>query len=230
MNYRDVVNNIISDAKLLTKMTARQSSIFRRKIYGRILAATETEEMHKEIPYPNKKRKIIDKDHNIGSLLVLYKGLMEKYTTFTNRSKIILKKNYELEAELKKANDQLFYTRIAILLYQLILLGILLSILWMDDVTFKFYQRQYENYKKFWIDIIYLWGAFIVEHYLVPFFKIAAPSLKHGFTFVLHTYLFPFFEFLMCSLHLIVAILLEDYLIPCFNFIFPCYNLTALAY
>lgn len=97
MNYREVVNNIISDAKILTKMTARQSSIFRRKIYGRIHDASRTEEVYKEFPYPNKKRKIIDKDNNIGSLLVLYKGLMEKYTTFTNRSKIILKKNYELE-------------------------------------------------------------------------------------------------------------------------------------
>jgi len=211
-------------------MTARQSSIFRRKIYGRIHAATETEEMHKEIPYPNKKRKIIDKDHNIGSLLVLYKGLMEKYTTFTNRSKIILKKNYELEAQLKKANDQLFYTRIAILLYQVILLGILLSILWMDDVTLKFYQQQYKTYKKLWIEFIYIWGAFIVEHYLLPFLNVARPSLKRGLNFVLLTYVFPFFEFVINSFHLIVAILLEDYIIPCFNFIFPCYNLTALAY
>jgi hypothetical protein len=230
MNYREVVNNIISDAKMLTKMTARQSSIFRRKIYGRINDATEREEMHKEIPYPNKKRKIIDKDNNIGSLLVLYKGLMEKYTTFTNRSKIILKKNYELEAELKKANDQLFYTRIAILLYQVILLGILLSILWMDDITLKFYQRQYQEFKKILVDFIYIWGVFILEHYLEPFLNVARPSLKHGFNFVLKTYLFPFFEFIMCSFHLIVAILIEDYIIPCFNFMFPCYNLTDLAY
>ena len=219
MNYREVVNNIISDAKMLTKMTARQSSIFRRKIYGRINDATEREEMHKEIPYPNKKRKIIDKDNNIGSLLVLYKGLMEKYTTFTNRSKIILKKNYELEAELKKANYQLFYTRIAILLYQVILLGILLSILWMDDITIKFYQRRYQEFKKILVNFIYIWGVFILEHYLVPFSN-----------FVLKTYVFPFFEFIMCSFHLIVAILIEDYIIPCFNFMFPCYNLTALAY
>ena len=230
MNYREVVNNIISDAKMLTKMTARQSSIFRRKIYGRINDATEREEMHKEILYPNKKRKIIDKDNNIGSLLVLYKGLMEKYTTFTNRSKIILKKNYELEAELKKANDQLFYTRIAILLYQVILLGILLSFVWMDDVTLKFYQRRYQEFKKIWIEFIYDWGVFILEHYLEPFLNVAGPSLKQGFNFVLKTYVFPFFEFLMCSFHLIVAILIEDYIIPCFNFMFPCYNLTALAY
>jgi hypothetical protein len=95
MTYRDVVNNIINDAKLLTKMTVRQTSIFRRKIYGRINDATETEEVHKHIPYPNKKRKIIDKDNNIGSLLIMYKGLMERYTAFTNKSKILMKKNYE---------------------------------------------------------------------------------------------------------------------------------------
>ena len=207
MNYREVVNNIISDAKLLTKMTARQSSILRRKIYGRINDATETEEVPKEIPYPNKKRKIIDKDQNIGALLVMYKGLMEKYTTFTNRSKDLLKKNYELDKALKKAYDKIFFKTITILVYQLCIITLMLSFLWIDGDEVKKFQANYKEHKKFFMELIVLWTVFILENYLTPFFHLVVECMTILFVFIM-----------------------ENIVMPIYNFIFPCHNVYALAY
>jgi hypothetical protein len=208
MNYREVVNNIISDAKLLTKMTARQSSIFRRKIYGRINDATETEEVHKEIPYPNKKRKVLDKDQNIGALLVMYKGLMEKYTSFTNRSKELLKKNYALELALKKERRNSLFANMCIIYYQVLLVGVLLSVLWMDVEKIKMFQDKYQEYKKFCMELVALWVVFILEKYIVPFFNFISPLIIELFVFIM-----------------------ERCVIPLYNLIFPCYNkFYALAY
>jgi len=192
MNYRDVVNNIINDAKLLTKMTARQSSIFRRKIYSRIHDATETEEVHKHIPYPNKKRKIIDKDNNIGSLLIMYKGLMERYTTFTNKSKIVLKKNYELEKALYTANRRLYFKSFETITYQILLVSILLTFLWMDTQTFLLYKCIYRKYKKLCIEVTVLYFVYLLEHYLVPLFHILTKVSE----FLLKNYLVPLFHLL----------------------------------
>ena len=172
MNYRDVVNNIINDAKLLTKMTARQTSIFRRKIYARINDATDKEEIHKEIPYPNKKRKIIDKDQNIGSLLIMYKGLMERYTTFTNKSKILIKKNYELECQLYEANNRLYFKTIEKMGYQCMLFSALMLFLWMDVQTFMAYKSIHEKYKNVSIKITGEFIVFLLENYLVPLFNL----------------------------------------------------------
>ena len=190
MNYRDVVNNIINDAKLLTKMTARQTSIFRRKIYSRINDATETEEVHKHIPYPNKKRKIIDKDNNIGSLLIMYKGLMERYTTFTNKSKIILKKNYELEKSLYAANRRLYFKSFETITYQVALFTLLLTFLWMDTQTFVLYKCIYEKYKKLFIEVMALFFVYLLENYLVPFFNL----LIQGIVFLEENYIHPFLD------------------------------------
>jgi len=231
MNYREVVNNIISDAKLLTKMTTQQSSIFRRKIYGRINEATQREEVHKEIQYPNKKRKIIDKDNNIGSLLVLYKGLMEKYTSFTNRSKHIQKKNYELEAALEKEKLKTYYKTLTILLYQLCLITVMISYLWTNrSITLNFYQTKYKEYKKICIELIPISFVFIMENYLIPTFKTALPYLTQGVNILLKKYAFPFFQFVINSFNAMVVFLLENYIIPCFHCVFPCYNLTAVGY
>lgn len=172
MNYREVVTHIINDAKLLTKMTASQSSIFRRKIYGRINDAAQKEDVHKEIQYPNKKRKIIDKDNNIGSLLIMYKGLMERYTSFTNKSKVLIKKNYELEAELYEANNRLYYKTIEKMGYQCMLISVLLMFLWMDIQSFMLYKSIYEKYKKLFIDMMGLFLVFLLENYLVPCFNL----------------------------------------------------------
>jgi len=193
MNYRDVVNNIINDAKLLTKMTARQSSIFRRKIYSRINDATETEEVHKQIPYPNKKRKIIDKDNNIGSLLIMYKGLMERYTTFTNKSKIVLKKNYELEKALYKANRRLYFKSFETITYQIALFSILLTFLWMDTQTFVLYKCVYEKYKKLFIQMTALFFVYLLETYLVPLFHL----LTQVFVFLNENYIHPIVNLIM---------------------------------
>ena len=190
MNYRDVVNNIINDAKLLTKMTARQSSIFRRKIYGRINDATEIEEVHKQIPYPNKKRKIIDKDQNIGSLLIMYKGLMERYTTFTNKSKILLKKNYELDAALYTANRRLYFKSIETMAYQVTIFSILLMFLWMDTQSFVLYKCLYEKYKKLFIQMITLFFLYLLESYLVPLFNL----LTQCIVFLEENYIHPFLD------------------------------------
>jgi hypothetical protein len=185
MNYRDVVNNIINDAKLLTKMTARQSSIFRRKIYGRINDATDKEEIHKEIPYPNKKRKIIDKDQNIGSLLIMYKGLMERYTTFTNKSKILIKKNYELDAALYEANNRLYFKTIEKICYQCMLFSVLMMFLWMDIQTFMAYKSIHEKYKKLFIEMMEGFIVFLLQTYLIPLFNLLLKVLyfidKHYF-------------------------------------------------
>jgi|688.fasta_scaffold494299_2 hypothetical protein len=208
MNYREVVNNIISDAKLLTKMTARQSSIFRRKIYSRINDATETEEVHKEIPYPNKKRKIIDKDQNIGALLVMYKGLMEKYTSFTNRSKDLQRKNCALEAALKRTNNSSYYKNIIIIYYQFLVTILLVSILWIDGDEVKKFQAKYKQHKKFCTELVVLWFVFILENYLSPIFHFVVEWLTNLFVFIM-----------------------ENIVIPLYNFIFPCHNtLYALAY
>jgi hypothetical protein len=188
MNCRDVVNNIINDAKLLTKMTARQTSIFRRKIYSRINDATDKEEIHKEIPYPNKKRKIIDKDQNIGSLLVMYKGLMERYTTFTNKSKVLIKKNYELDAALYEANNRLYYKTIEKMGYQLLLFSVLMLFLWMDIQTFMAYKSIYEKYKKVFIEMMGFLALFLLENYLIPLFNLLFKFL----TFLDKTYFNPF--------------------------------------
>jgi len=208
MNYREVVNNIISDAKLLTKMTARQSSIFRRKIYSRINDATETEEVHKEIPYPNKKRKIIDKDQNIGALLVMYKGLMEKYTSFTNRSKDLQRKNCALEAALKRTKNSSYYKNIIIIYYQFLVTILLVSILWIDGDEVKKFQAKYKEHKKFCTELVVLWLVFILENYLSPIFHFVVEWLTNLFVFIM-----------------------ENIVIPLYNFIFPCHNtLYALAY
>ena len=188
MNYRDVVNNIINDAKLLTKMTARQTSIFRRKIYSRINDATDKEEIHKEIPYPNKKRKIIDKDQNIGSLLVMYKGLMERYTTFTNKSKVLIKKNYELDAALYEANNRLYFKTIEKMGYQILLFSVLMLFLWMDIQTFMAYKSIYEKYKKVFIEMMGFLALFLLENYLIPLFNLLFKFL----TFLDKTYFNPF--------------------------------------
>jgi hypothetical protein len=231
MNYREVVNNIVSDAKLLTKMTAQQSSIFRRKIYGRINEATHTEEINKEIQYPNKKRKIIDKDNNIGSLLVLYKGLMEKYTTFTNRSKHIQKRNYELEAALEKEKLKTYYKTLTIIIYQLCLMTfIIYYIIWKDDKTLEFYQTKYKEYKKISLDFIWYCVMFIVENYMVPCLKIMGPLLIKWLKFTKRNYIFPFIKFVINYFNVMVESVLENYIIPGFNIIFPCYNLTAVGY
>jgi hypothetical protein len=208
MNYREVVNNIISDAKLLTKMTARQSSIFRRKIYSRINDATETEELHKEIPYPNKKRKIIDKDQNIGALLVMYKGLMEKYTSFTNRSKDLQRKNCALEAALKRTNYNSYCKNIIIIYYQFLVTILLVSILWIDGDEVKKFQAKYKEHKRFCTELVVLWFVFILENYLSPIFHFVVEWLTNLFVFIM-----------------------ENIVIPLYNFIFPCNNtLYALAY
>ena len=208
MNYRELVNNIISDAKLLSKMTARQSSIFRRKIYGRINDATDTEEVHKEIPYPNKKRKVLDKDQNIGALLVMYKGLMEKYTTFTNRSKDLQRKNFALELALKKANDKIFIKTITILIYQLCLMSVMIYILWADIDELKKIQTNYKKHKKFCMELIALWGVFILDNYLTPFFHLVVNWITILFVFTM-----------------------DNIAIPVYRFVFPCYNnVYALAY
>jgi len=208
MNYREVVNNIISDAKLLTKMTARQTSIFRRKIYGRINDATETEEVHKEIPYPNKKRKILDKDQNIGALLVMYKGLMEKYTTFTNRSKDLQRKNCALEAALKRTKSTTYYKNIVIIYYQLIITILLASFLWIDGDQLKHLQSKYKEHKKFCTELVVLWVIFILENYLVPAFHFVVNFITEMFIFIM-----------------------DNAVIPLYRFAFPCYNtMYALAY
>lgn len=183
MNYRDVVNNIINDAKLLTKMTASQSSIFRRKIYSRINDATQSEEVHKEIPYPNKKRKIIDKDNNIGSLLIMYKGLMERYTTFTNKSKIILKRNHELDAALCTANNRLYFKTIEKIIYQWLLLSVLIMFIWMDVQTFSLYKSMYEKSKEKIIDNVYLVFMFIMANGVWPLIM----CLGNFFTYIIDT-------------------------------------------
>lgn len=183
MNYREVVNNIINDAKLLTKMTTSQSSIFRRKIYSRINDATQSEELHKEIPYPNKKRKIIDKDNNIGSLLIMYKGLMERYTTFTNNSKIILKKNHELDAALYTANNRLYFKTIEKIMYQGLLLSVLIMFIWMDVQTFSLYKCIYEKYREKMIDNVYLVFMFIMSKGVWPLIL----CLGNFFTYIIDT-------------------------------------------
>jgi len=193
MNYRDVVNNIISDAKLLTKMTARQSSIFRRKIYSRIHDATETEEVHKQIPYPNKKRKIIDKDNNIGSLLIMYKGLMERYNAFTNKSKVLLKKNYELEKALYDANNSLYYKIIEKICYQLMLISVIVMFIRMDVQTFISYKCIYEKYRKLFIEFIVLFFVYLLETYLLPLFNL----LVQGYVFLHENYLSPLVNYLL---------------------------------
>ena len=190
MNYRDVVNNIINDAKLLTKMTARQTSIFRRKIYSRINDATHTEEVHKEIPYPNKKRKIIDKDNNIGSLLIMYKGLMERYTAFTNKSKILMKKNYELDKALYTANRRLYFKSFETITYQIALFSVLLMFLWMDVQTFLLYKCLYEKYNKLFIELMALFFVFFLENYIVPLFNL----LTQGIVFLEENYIHPFID------------------------------------
>ncbi len=208
MNYREVVNNIISDAKLLTKMTARQSSIFRRKIYSRINDATETEEVHKEIPYPNKKRKIIDKDQNIGALLVMYKGLMEKYTSFTNRSKDLQRKNFALETALKKTNYNSYCKNIIIIYYQFLVTILLVSILWIDGDEVKKFQAKYKEHKKFCTELLVLWLVFILENYL-----------------------YPIFHFIVDWSIILFAFIMDNIAMPLYNFIFPFHTtLYALAY
>jgi len=229
MNYREVVTNIISDAKLLTKMTARQSSIFRRKIYSRINEATETEEVHKEIPYPNKKRKIIDKDHNIGSLLILYKGLMEKYTTFTNNSKNLTKKNYILESNLKKERRKSYIMAFIVIYQQLILMCFILSILWIDVETFQLIQSKYQEYKKFLFQLFSIWSVFIIDNYIVPCFNTVFPYLKGAGENIIE-YLTPVFDFAFRVLSICFVILLDNYIIPCLNFIFPFYKVTTLTH
>jgi hypothetical protein len=208
MNYREVVNNIISDAKLLTKMTARQTSIFRRKIYGRINDATETEEVHKEIPYPNKKRKILDKDQNIGALLVMYKGLMEKYTTFTNRSKDLQRKNCALEVALKRTKSESYYKNIIIIYYQLIITILLATFLWIDGDQLNKLQSKYREHKKFCAELVALWVIFILENYLVPAFQFVIHLITETFIFIM-----------------------DNIVVPLYRYVFPCYNtMYALAY
>jgi len=171
MDYRQIVTNIVSDAKLLTKMTARQASILRRKIYTRIDEATNTEECHKENHYPNKKRKIIDKDNNIGSLLIMYKGLIERYNTFTVKAKTVQKKNFELEVALHDTKEKLYYKTRAVMVYQFILFVILLGFLWMDIATFITFRCKYKEYKKLCIEVVVLWFTYLVESYVCPSFN-----------------------------------------------------------
>jgi len=189
-------------------MTARQTSIFRRKIYGRINDATETEEVHKEIPYPNKKRKILDKDQNIGALLVMYKGLMEKYTTFTNRSKDLQRKNCALEAALKRTKSESYYKSIVIIYYQLIITILLASFLWIDGDQLNKLQSKYREHKKFCTELVVLWAIFILENYLVPAFHFVIHLITETFIFIM-----------------------DNIVVPLYRYVFPCYNtMYALAY